>query len=132
MKSFYSNEFLKFLITGGVAALINFFSRILFSQWFDFSFAICLAYFVGMATAFVLAKMFVFKQSHQDLLKSSSFFVLVNLFALLQTWGVSLLFMNILLPYFGISSMTQEIAHAVGITVPVFTSYLGHKYLSFR
>ncbi len=26
----------------------------------------------------------------------------------------------------------REIAHAFGVVVPVFTSYIGHKHLSFR
>ncbi|TGT79823.1 GtrA family protein, partial [Mesorhizobium sp. M8A.F.Ca.ET.161.01.1.1] len=31
-----------------------------------------------------------------------------------------------------IDTLRMEIAHAVGVAVPVFSSYVGHKYLSFR
>jgi putative flippase GtrA len=31
-----------------------------------------------------------------------------------------------------VQDYTLEIAHAVGIVVPVFTSFIGHKYWSFR
>jgi putative flippase GtrA len=36
------------------------------------------------------------------------------------------------LPALGVQDYTLEIAHAVGIVVPVFTSFIGHKYWSFR
>ena len=37
-----------------------------------------------------------------------------------------------LLPAIGVRHYVQEIAHAIGIIIPVFTSYLGHKRWSFR
>jgi len=37
-----------------------------------------------------------------------------------------------LLPIAGVTQWAPEIAHAVGVAVPVFTSYLGHKKFSFR
>jgi hypothetical protein len=32
----------------------------------------------------------------------------------------------------GVTAYVPEIAHGVGVAVPVFTSYLGHKHFSFR
>ena len=58
--------------------------------------------------------------------------MLVNLVAILQTWGISLLLAYHVLPAMGIRMYAPEIAHAIGIVVPVFTSYLGHKYWTFR
>ena len=37
-----------------------------------------------------------------------------------------------LLPALGVRQYVHEVAHAVGVAVPVFTSYLGHKHLSFK
>jgi putative flippase GtrA len=59
-------------------------------------------------------------------------FVAVNALALTQTLVVSLLFADYLLPRFGISWHAQTIAHAIGVATPIFTSYVGHKRLSFR
>ena len=129
---FKSRQFVLFLITGGLAAAINFGSRILYSQWLDFSKAIVLAYITGMITAFVLAKIFVFKQSQQRLHHSALYFVLVNGVAIIQTWAISIALAYYLLPALGINQFVPEIAHGVGVIAPVFTSYLGHKYLSFR
>jgi putative flippase GtrA len=132
MQQFMSRQFLVFLLTGGTAAAVNFGSRILYNHWLDFALAIILAYLTGMITAFVLAKLFVFKDSQQSLQRSALFFVLVNLIAVLQTWLISMGLAYYLLPAIGVHTYVREIAHAVGVAVPVFTSYIGHKRFSFR
>ena len=130
--AFRSRQFLVFLLTGGIAAAVNFGSRILYNQWMGFSPAIVLAYITGMITAFVLAKLFVFRDSQRSLHQSALYFVLVNGVAVLQTWAISLLLADWLLPALGIRQYVHELAHAAGVVVPVFTSYLGHKHLSFK
>jgi putative flippase GtrA len=132
LKQFRSRQFLLFLLTGGFAAAVNFGSRIVYSQWLSFSTAVILAYVTGMVTAFVLARLFVFKQSTQAVHHSAFYFVLVNLVAVLQTWAISLGLAYYVLPAADITIFVEEIAHAVGVAVPVFTSYIGHKRWSFR
>jgi len=132
IKNLISNKFLIFLITGGIAALINFGSRVIYNIFVNFSYAVILAYLTGMVTAFILVKKYVFNQSIQKLHKSIMFFSLVNIVALAQTWLISMSLAYYLLPHFGIVDYVMEISHAVGIAVPVFTSYLGHKYFSFK
>ncbi|MFG6456934.1 GtrA family protein [Roseateles sp. BYS96W] len=132
ISAFGSRQFLIFMLTGGVAAGGNFGSRILFSQWMGYSAAIVLAYLVGMTMAFILARLFVFKDGSRSLHQSAMYFVLVNAVAVVQTWAVSVGLAHFLLPAMGVTRFVHEIAHAVGVVVPVFTSYLGHKHLSFR
>ena len=127
-----SRQFLGFLITGGLAAVVNFGSRIVYNQWIDFSVAVVLAYLTGMITAFMLARAFVFTDSGQSMQRSAMWFVLVNLIAVLQTWVVSMVLAYYLLPRMGVSHFVPEIAHAAGVILPVFTSYLGHKHWSFK
>ncbi len=127
-----SKQFMLFLLTGGTAALVNFGSRILYNQWLDFALAIILAYLTGMITAFVLARAFVFQGSSQTLHQSALRFVLVNLVAVLQTWLISMGLAHYGLPALGVERFVPELAHAVGVVVPVFTSYFGHKHWSFR
>jgi len=43
-----------------------------------------------MIIAFLLANLFVFKESRLPMHHSGAFFVLVNLVALLQTWPISM------------------------------------------
>lgn len=127
-----SRQFLAFLLTGGIAAAINFSSRIVYSLWLDFSASVILAYLTGMVTAFVLARLFVFKESRQSVHRSATFFILVNMVAVLQTWAISMGLAYYLLPSLGVTLFTREIAHAAGVAAPVFTSYIGHKRWSFR
>jgi len=129
---FVSRQFLVFLLTGGTAAAVNFVSRIVYSNWLGFSSAVILAYMTGMVTAFVLAKLFVFRESQQSVHRSAMYFVLVNLVAILQTWAISMGLAYYVLPSMGVTLYAREIAHAVGVAVPVFTSYIGHKRWSFR
>jgi len=132
IEHFMSRQFLVFLLMGGAAAAVNLGSRIVYNVWLDFSSAVILAYVTGMITAFVLAKVFVFKDSQQSIRQSAIFFILVNLVAVLQTWMISMGLAYYLLPYMGMTSLVREISHAVGVIVPVFTSYIGHKRWSFR
>lgn len=125
-------EFLLFLISGGVAALVNVISRVGFSLWLHFELAVLLAYGVGMLTAYVLARTVVFRQSGTSLRRSFAAFALVNLFAVLQTWLVSVGLRNWLLPMLGIVVLRDFIAHGIGVAVPVLSSYFGHKHISFR
>jgi putative flippase GtrA len=121
-----------FLLTGGTAAAVNFGSRILYSQWLGFSSAVIFAYITGMIVAYVLAKLFVFKEGQQAASRSITFFILVNGVAILQTWAISMALAYYLLPTLGITLFVREIAHATGVIFPVFTSYIGHKRWSFR
>lgn len=127
-----SRPFLLFLLAGGIAALVNILSRMLYSQWMSFTPAIIAAYISGMITAFVLTRWLVFNSSTRPLHHSAFYFVLVNLLAVAQTWLVSTLLAYHLLPWLGVDVLRLEIAHVVGVAVPVVSSYFGHKYLSFR
>ena len=130
--SFASRQFLVFLLTGGFAAAVNFGSRILYNRAMPFSAAVICAYVTGMITAFVLAKLFVFRDSRQATHHAAGWFILVNVVAVAQTWAISMLLVKWVLPAMGVTAFAPEIAHGVGVVVPVFTSYLGHKHFSFR
>ncbi|MBM3162132.1 MAG: GtrA family protein [Chlorobi bacterium] len=131
IRHYISRQFAVFLLTGGIAAAVNFGSRIVFSLYVSYQVAIILAFIVGLTTGFILARVFVFTESSQKIHHSVLYFVLVNLLALLQTWLVSIGLAFYALPYLGIREHAHEIAHAVGIMIPVFTSYIGHKKYSF-
>jgi len=132
IRHFLSREFALFLLTGGIAALVNLGSRIVYSRWLDYSAAIIVAYVTGMITAFVLARAFVFRGGRNEVGRSALIFTAVNVVAALQTWLISLLLAYEILPRAGVTHFVPEIAHATGVAFPVFTSYLGHKFWSFR
>ncbi|WP_430227315.1 GtrA family protein [Paraburkholderia tropica] len=130
--AFLSRSFLLFLLTGGFAAAVNWSSRILYNLWMPFSAAIVIAYITGMIVAYVLAKIFVFKDSTQSTHRSIFFFVAVNLIAVMQTWGSSIVLTYYVFPTIDWQWHAREIAHAFGVALPVFTSYLGHRHWTFR
>lgn len=127
-----SRQFILFLVAGGAAAVVNFGSRIVLSLWMHFIPAIVIAYLIGMLTAFVLNRLFVFEGAINTLRNQATWFTLVNLAAVLQTLVISLLLADHLLPAMGVRAHAETIAHGIGVLVPVATSYLGHKHLSFR
>lgn len=132
LKVFSSRQFVYFLIVGLVSASTNFGSRLIYSHWVEFSEAVIFAYITGMIAAFTLNKLFVFEKSQHGILKSILFFCVVNVVGLMQTWLISMWLAYYALPYIGVVNYISEIAHAFGICAPVITSFLGHKYFTFR
>ena len=123
---------IRFVLASGAAAAVNFATRIVFSVFVPFALAIVLAYLAGMTTAFLLNRRFVFTASTNRLHQQVFWFVMVNLLALAQTLLVSLLLARFGLPALGVTWHAEEIAHAIGIAIPVFTSYISHRRLTFR
>ena len=131
------NQFIRFLFTGGIAATANFGSRFIYSLIVDFRIAVVLAFFTGLGTAYILNKLYVFTSSSNPVTHELSWFFLVNMFGLAQTWGLSIYLAEYLLPgKIDPSTASQEtieaVSHFAGILLPVFTSFVGHKYLTFR
>jgi putative flippase GtrA len=127
-----SRRFALFLLAGGLAAAANYGSRFGFSVWFSYPVAIVLAYLVGMTIAFMLMRQYVFDGRGKALAPQVLRFVGVNALAVLQTLLVSLLLARWLLPAAGVVQHVEAIAHAVGVAVPVVTSYFGHRLATFR
>ena len=125
------NQFAGFLIAGGIAAVVNFLSRIAFNVFFGYAISIVLAYLVGMVTAFLLNRHGVFASSGKSVHVEVAWFTLVNFLAVLQTLGISLLLANVIFPKLGLVAFRKEVAHAIGIVVPVVTSYFGHRHWTF-
>ncbi len=121
-----------YLASGGIAAAANYGSRFVFSLWLPFEAAVVAAYLVGMVTAFLLMRRFAFTDSQTSTRQQVLGFCIVNGAAVLQTVLVSSLLARVVLPGLGMPGNHEAISHAVGVAVPVITSYFGHRYLTFR
>ena len=133
IKDFISKEFILFLLCNGFAAVVNFGSRIIFSLWLEYATSIIIAYICGMITAFTLNKFFVFnKRAANKTPRQFIIFALVNILAVAQTLLFSLLFRDIIFPRLDFTFYPDEVSHFIGVAIPVFTSFLGHKYFSFK
>jgi len=126
-----NSEFRRFVVVGGLAAAANVGSRMLFGLWLGYLPSILLALLVGLSTAFLLNRSWVFERSGKHWSNEAMWFTAVNLFGLLQTIVISLVLARYLLPTLGQEDGVDTTAHVVGVAVPIVTSYLGHKYLSF-
>jgi len=125
-------QFSAFVVAGGLAALVNFGSRIVLGHWMPYWLSVVVAYLIGMMTAFALNRLFVFKSPSQDIRSQALWFAVINLAAVAQTLAVSLMLYHWIFPVMGLRYHSETLAHAVGVAVPVVTSYLGHKRLTFR
>ncbi len=124
-------EFASFLITGGIAALVNLGTRIAFNRIMPFEIAVIVAYLCGMTTAYVLARRFVFARSGRAVHDEYVRFAAVNVVAAIQVWIVSVGLAEVVFPWLAFTWHSYTIAHFFGVAVPVFTSYVGHKRFSF-
>lgn len=124
-------EFGRFLLTGGVAAGVNVASRWLLSHAMAYEVAVVVAYLVGMTTAYLLSRAFVFARSGRAVVDEAVRFALVNVFALVQVWIVSVGLARLVFPAIGFDWHGEDIAHLIGVAVPAVTSYFGHRHFSF-
>lgn len=127
-----SRQFVIFLFTGGIAALANILSRVMFSRFVSFEIAVILAFPVGLFTAFVLARLFVFGPSGGHVGSELYRFVIVNLLALVLVWAISVGLARLFFPMIGFTWHAETIAHTIGVLAPAATSFLAHKHYSFR
>ena len=124
-------QFLKFLVTGGIAALVNLLSRYALNHVMSFEAAVVLAYLLGMATAYLLARRFVFDASGRSMASEVRRFVLVNLVALGFVWVISVGLARVVFPAIGMTWHADDIAHLIGVLAPAVTSYVGHRFYTF-
>jgi len=132
LSEFKSKQFLSFLFAGGFAAVVNFGSRFFYNEYMSFGNAVIIAYLTGMVTAFVLSKLFVFDKSAHSTQKEFFYFTLVNIVAIIQTYLISVGLAEYLFPSIEFTFYPNATAHAAGVIFPVFTSFIGHKYFSFK
>ena len=133
ISDYFTKEFILFFVFSGLAAIVNFGSRIIFSIWLGYAISIVLAYMCGMVTSFIFNKYFVFKKrAIRKTPKQFMIFIIVNILAVTQTLIFSFLFRDVIFPQIDFTFYPEEVAHLIGVGIPVFTSFLGHKYFSFK
>ena len=124
-------QFAKFLVTGGIAAIVNIISRYLLSDLMLFEVAVTIAYLIGMTTAFFLAKLFVFPETGGSAQGKYARFALVNLLSLAMVWGVSVGLLRGLFPLINFTWHAEMVAHVIGVVSPAVPSFWGHRNFTF-
>lgn len=124
-------EIALFLLTGGLAALVNLISRFLLTPAIGFEAAIIAAYVIGMIVAYLLFRALVFAGSTNSISQQTVRFVIVNIVALIAVTVVTLLLARVIFPLIGFTWHAEDIAHIIGVCVPAITSYIGHSRYTF-
>ena len=131
IRHFFTGQFLGFLAVGGTAALLNWLARIGFSHWLPFWLAVALAYAVGMLVAFLLNSFFVFNRSTRPRAQQARSFVTINLVCLFIVWAASIGLERMLRAQ-GMANHTEELAHAIAISLPMLVNFLLYKFHAFK
>jgi putative flippase GtrA len=124
-------RFAKFLATGGTAALANLASRVLLEYAMPFEAAVVVAYLIGMATAYVLARLFVFDDSGRSTGAEFTRFAIVNVVSLCIVWVISVGLARVIFPALQFTWHANDIAHFIGVLAPAVVSYVGHSRFTF-
>jgi putative flippase GtrA len=122
----------RFIIAGGLAALITWIVRFPLSIFMPFPLAVAVATMIGMLFSFVAYKYFVFPGSARALGNQLRDFILVNIVGITIQTGVAVALDSTILPILGIVSHSEAIAHAIAIAVGAVSNFYGHRYVSFR
>jgi len=130
-------QFFKFLIFGGLAAVVNISSRFAFSKFslLDYNTAITAAYILGMIINFSLNKVYTFPSSHNRTYLEVRKFVVIALMGLILTNLFALLFVYILKNIFFIqitNNSLEAYSHILAVGFVAIFSFLGHKYFTFK
>lgn len=126
-------ESVRYIFAGGFAALVSWLVRFPLSIYMPFPAAVAVATAIGMVIGFFCYKHLVFPGSERALLDQVRDFIMVNLASMAVVTGVATLFVETILPQFGLITQVEEgLAHAIGVAAGAVSNYFGHKTISFR
>jgi putative flippase GtrA len=131
LNEFLSAQFLKFFVSALAAAAVNFFARYSLDPYIGYNKAIIVAYLIGTVFAFFLYEREVFGKGARPVWQEVGLFAFVTLAAVAQTLIVSIVLHEHLFPWWHFDWHSKEVAHFIGMAVPMFSSFLGHKYITF-
>ena len=125
-------QIIKYLLSGGLAALVNIGSRVILNIWLSYEISILIAFCFGVTVAFLLMRNTFNVNKDGNLFLQIIKFFFVNLLSITQTFLVSLFFYYYFFPLIGIVQDTKNLSHFIGVLFPVFISYFLHKNLTFK
>ena len=124
-------QFGGFILVGIISTVCNLASRYLFELFADFEVALAGANVIGVSSAFLLNRWFVFGSGSAGFLGQFYRFTLINLAGIVVSWLVAVLLYRAVFPGVGVTWHPDLLAHAIGIAVPVLPNFLAHKHWTF-
>lgn len=131
IRYFFTKQFVSFMAVGGLAAFLHWLSRIFLSHWLSFSWAVIVAYGIGMLIAFMLNSFFIFPASNKSKITQARDFILTNVCFFPVVW-LSAIEINNALQFFGVALYTEAISHGIAVGLPMFATFLIYKFIAFK
>jgi energy-coupling factor transport system substrate-specific component len=128
----FDNQIVRFLVVGGSAAALNWLIRFPLAAVMPQSWAIVLAYFIGMSAGFVLYSRYVFPGSSRSVMAQTLIFVAVNAVGAVVVLGLTHLLIEAQAGYGWPDFVKEGLAHGIAIGVGAVVNFTGHKTLTFR
>jgi len=132
---FCSKQFLTFLLIGGTAALINFFSRFYFSLFLPFVASVACAFTAGTIVSFILNKTITFKSYDEHTMIQLLKFILIAIVGILLgsiIAGAIIKLFRTFNSFFLCEKYLESSAHIAAIGVCTIYNFFAMKYFSFR
>ena len=121
----------RFVIAGGIAALVNWLVRFPIELALPYFAALLLATSIGMTCGFVLYRSWVFPGSTRSLADQIRSFILVNLTGQATMLAIATIARQLLFLVQVGPLIAGAVAHALGIGAAAIVNYLGHRHLTF-
>ncbi len=131
IRSFWQRPSVRFLVCGGLAALVNWAVRFPLSKVMPFSAAVLVALIIGMCAGFLLYRTFVWNRSHRSLSAQIGMFIAVNSVNALGILAISSLLILALRHTSLHPELAEATAHAIGIAAGAVANFFGHSRLTF-
>ncbi|MOA45229.1 GtrA-like protein [compost metagenome] len=96
----------------------------------DYSWAVTVAYAVGLLCAFLLNRRYVFPNSTKPVASQAREFILVNLAFFPVVWGTAIAFRHFLVEA-GFAGVADGLAHAFSLAIPSLATFLIYKFSTF-
>ena len=128
---YFSGQFGKFLLAGGLAAVVNFVSRFAFEPLLGFYGAVAAAYGAGFAVAFLLNRRFVFPASGRPVRHELLWFLFFNALAFPVVVTATILLDAFIFRRVFQAALSEAVAHAIAIMLPVLFNFAAHKFVTF-
>jgi len=132
---FFSQEFLRFLISGSIAAAVNFFSRFFFRLYFSYALSIAFSFSLGTVISFFLNKFFTFRSfGEKSAIQLAKFILIAVTSVILASFLASV---QVALYKFTRINFIKEknlesVVHLTTIGLVTVYNFLAMKYFSFR
>lgn len=124
---FLKHEFIRFLIIGGIATIIDWsiFYLLSIKLGIYYQIALTISFMFALLFNFTLSKLFTFRNKSKNHLKQYGVYFFVSLVSLLLSMSIMYMFVDILV-------IDKMVSKVITTGIMLFVNYFSHKNISFK